>query len=469
MTLDILLINPPTSGSYAFLEKARDTRSPLGLASIAAYLLDRGRSVQILDLDVEPLMPQELFDRIKKLSPRVVGFACTTPTVVTSIRLAQEIKNFAPDVYLVAGGPHATALPLETLRQSVFDIVVRGEGEETIAEILVSIDGKKPFSEIPGISYKHDGRILENKDRALIKDIDSLPFPARHLLPMSQYQTNNYLEAYGSGFANIMATRGCPYQCTFCGQDITFKHEVRRRSAARIVDEIEDIQKEFRISVFLFEDSTFTAYPELVRQTCKEILKRKLRIRWGAMGRVNLADLALYKLMKQAGCRLIFYGVESGDEIILKKIKKNISLKQVKSAVRIAHQAGIPVNTSFIVGLPGDSEESIKKTISFAISLNADYATFSLATPYPGTEFYRQALEEGSSLLDWKLFGSARYSEPLYVPAGLTKETLKKYYSASYKMFYFRPAYLLRQIFKIRSLRDFLHKWAVALGLLKGK
>lgn len=466
MPLDIALINPPSTGSYGFLEKARDRRPPLGLTYIAAYLEKSGYRVRIFDFDVEDLTPEGLLREFQNTGVRAAGISTTTPTIMTAIDIAGRIKNACKDILVIAGGPHATALPEETLKRSKIDIIVRGEGEITCLEILKRLDSGKGLEGLEGVSFKKDGSIVHNLDRPLLERLDHLPFPARHLLKMERYKTNNYLEAYGDRFANIMGTRGCPYRCSFCGQDIIFKNTIRSRSAKNIADEFEELQNTFGIKVCLFEDSTFTALPALVEETCKEILKRGLAIKWGAMGRVNLADEKLYRLMKQAGCILVFYGIESGNQEVLERAHKGITLSMARDAVRIAKRAGLPVNASFILGLPGENRKTITETIDFAVSLDPDYATFSLATPYPGTEFYDTVLKEGYDLSDWNIFTAARYVDPIYVPKDMSKEELLSCYRLAYKKFYFRPGYIIRSLAKIRSMRDLLHKVQIARGLV---
>lgn len=467
MPVDLLLVNPPLRGSYVFLEEARDNRLPLGLGYIAAYVEQKRYSVKILDFDVEKLAIDDFIKLVSKIKPKIVGLSCTTPVIMLTIDIVNEIKEYDKNMLVIAGGPHASALPEETLQQSKIDIVVRGEGEFTTVEIFEYLKGEVELSEIKGISYKDNGKIIHNPDRELFKNIDLLPFPARHLFPMDKYRTNNYLEAYGDKFGNIMATRGCPYRCIFCGQDIIFKHIVRIRTAKKIVNELEEMGKNFGIKVFLFEDSTFTVNPRLVEETCQEILSRGLKIKWGAMGRSDLIDEKLYRLMKKAGCILIFYGIESGSQDILNLARKNITLDQARKAVAASKRAGIPVNTSFILGLPGENKNTIMKTINFAIELNPDYVSFSLATPYPGTEFYDIAIKERADVLDWNKYKLARYSNPLYVPKGLVSEELKFYYKLAYKKFYLRPGYLFKSLFKIRSASDLVHKIRLVKDLIK--
>lgn len=465
MAIDLLLINAPTKGIYGMVQKASSPQPPLGLAYIAAYAEKSGYTVAVMDCDAEGIGIDGFKACLNKWQPNAIGFSTTTPTITTVIEMAQIAKNWDKNVVIIAGGAHATAMPLDTLERSNIDIIVRGEGEETIIRILRSFKGACKLDDIAGISYKHGSRIISNPDADLIKDIDKLPFPARHLLPARKYSASYYLGSYGETYANIIATRGCPYQCTFCGQDIIFKHKVRIRSAESIIKEIQMVKDEYGIKLFSFEDSTFVAEPDLVRDICRQIVELKMGIRWGAMGRANLADESLYREMKKAGCILLCYGAESGNQEILDRSRKKVTLKEIKDAVSLAKRIGIPVNTSFILGLPGETKESMRQTIRFALELDADYSSFSLATPYPGTEFYTIAQEEGTDLSDWSRFRLARYQEPLYVPKDVTAEDLKAQYKLAYKKFYLRPSYIIRSLAKIKSVSDLKHKVEVSLGL----
>lgn len=466
MAVDLLLVNPPAEGIYGIVQKASSPQPPLGLAYVAAYVEKKGYTVRVLDCDAEKITVDGFRAYLEQFHPGCVGFSSTTPVIATVIEMADVVKAWNGRAAVIAGGPHATALAEETLKKSKIDIVVRGEGEKTAVDILESLAGKANLKEIKGVSFKDNGNIISNPDRELIPGIDELPFPARHLLPTEKYKASYYLGSYGERFANIIATRGCPYQCIFCGQDIIFKHTVRVRSAKNIVAELEEASRKFAIKLFCFEDSTFTATPELVREICAGISSRRLGIRWGAMGRANLADEGLYRVMKDAGCILLCYGIESGNQKILESIQKNATLEQASSAVKLAKKIGIPVNTSFVLGLPGETKETIMQTIDFAVELDADYASFSLATPYPGTEFYNIAMKEGVDLSDWGRFRLARYQEPLYLPKGLTSGELKSYYKLAYKKFYMRPGYIMKSLAKIKSLADLAHKIQVGAGLI---
>jgi anaerobic magnesium-protoporphyrin IX monomethyl ester cyclase len=464
---DLMLVVAPYQDIYGFVKEAKMSSSPLGLAYVAAYAEKKGYNTKLLDFDALNLKVEDIASKVREYSPLVVGITCTTPLMMKIKQMIEIVKSIDKDIIVVLGGPHVCALPYETLKKTKADIVVKGEGELTIVDLMEYAYKKRDIKKIDGIFYKNKNKIIHNKPRKLIKNLDSLPFPARHLLPIQKYIAPHHLDMSGARFCNLIATRGCPGRCTFCGQSIIFKNVVRKRDPVKVVNEIELMVKKYDSKVFFFEDSTFIFYTDLVEKICKEILRRKLKIKWGATARVNLTDEKLLRLMKKAGCSSLFYGVESGNQDILNKAKKGITLKQIRDSIRVTKKVGISINASFIVGLPGETKKSIRDTINFAIELDPDYVSFSLATPYPGTEFYDTALAEGYDFSDWKIFSNARYEDPIYIPQGLNKKDLKKLYSSAYRKFYLRPKFILRTIFKIRSLKEFYKNAKIALSLFK--
>jgi len=465
--IDLLLVVPPYEENYGFVKEVKMCEAPLGLAYMASYAEKQGYKVKLQDFDALSLEVKDIIPQIIQFSPNVVGITCTTALMGKIIRIIELIKQVDKNIIVVVGGPHVCALPKETLKISKADIAVVGEGEETIIDILKYVNKKIKLEDIKGIVYKNKGKIIFNKPRELIEDLDKIPFPARHLLRIDKYKAPFHLSASEEKFCNLIATRGCPYHCIFCGQSIVFKNKVRKRSVKNVVDEIEFLIKKYDVKTFFFEDSTFVVYTDFVEGVCKEIINRNLKIKWGCNGRVNLANKKLLQLMRKAGCMSVFYGVESGNQDILDRIKKATNLNQIKTSIMMTKKAGISVNASFILGLPGETKKTIEDTIRFAIALNPDFVSFSLATPYPGTEFYHIALKEGYNLDDWSVFENARYGEALYVPKGMTKKELKKLYSRAYKRFYLRPKYVLKTLSRIRSFSELTSYAKIGLSLLK--
>ena len=466
--IDLLLMAPPLMAGYKHIKKARPFDSPLGLAYIAAYIEKYGYKVKIVDADVLQLGLKDIERSIKKYSPTIVGISTTTSTITQAYEILSIVKEIDSDIMTVVGGAHASAAPESTLRQSKdLNIVVRGEGEHTMSDILHLSEDKVNISDIMGISYYKNGKIRHNPNRELIEDLDELPFPARHLLEMDKYKPAPYMGSSSTKYATMLAARGCPYNCTFCGQNIIFRRIVRRRTPSNIVDEIQHLIEMYGTELLFFLDSTFTVNRKFVIDVCSEIIKSGVDFEWAATGRVNHVDRDMYEIMKKAGCRHIYYGVESGNQQILNQIKKQTTIKQTKEAFAITRHVGISIIASFIFGLPNETIKTVYDTINFAIELNPDYATFSIATPYPGTAFYETAIKEGHTLEDWAKYTSARYSDPIYAPKGMTKDELKALHIKAFKKFYLRPKYIKKAILRTKSISDLFRNVDIALNLLK--
>lgn len=282
--------------------------------------------------------------------------------------------------------------------------------------------------------------------RPLISDLDTIPPPAYHLMPIEKYYP-----AVGSvkrlPAMILFATRGCPGRCTFCYR--TFHGVVRKRSARNIIDEIKVLQKNYGIREVSFYDDTFTLFKNVVREFCQIIKNEKIDLTWSCFTRVDHIDGELLRLMKDAGCHLILFGVESADEEVLKNINKRISLDKVREAVVLAREVGIETRASFMFGNQGETEETIKKTIDFAIKLDPDEAQFNITTPYPGTEMFMWAKMNGYiKSFNWDDYSMSNVV--LELP-GLSKEKLEHYYKLAHLKFYFRPKVILRRLFRIKN------------------
>lgn len=457
----VLLINPPwVIGENKNLWKGVASCWPsLGLAYIAAVLEKAGHQVIYLDCSAETytvgdtkkiLEGYDFFDYI--------GLTATTPLVNNALAIAAFAKEHFPGVKIVFGGVHPTVMPDEVLKHPQVDFVVIDEGEETMKEL---VSGKNK-EEILGLCYKQNGEIIKNPSRPLIKDIDTIPPPAYHLLPMKKYYpaTGSYKRLPAM---ILFATRGCPGRCTFCYQ--TFRGVTRKRSAQSIIDEIKILQSDYGIKEVAFYDDTFTLFKTVVKEFCEIIIKDKIDLTWSCFTRVDCVDENMLRLMKKAGCHLILFGVESGDGEILKNINKNISLKQVEEVVRTARRVGLETRASFMFGNQGETEETIKKTIDFAIKLDPDEAQFNVATAYPGTVLFNWAKELGYiKSFNWDDYSMSNVV--LELP-GLGKEKMQYYYELAHRKFYFRPKIILRRFWHIKSWTQFKQELKGGLALFK--
>jgi anaerobic magnesium-protoporphyrin IX monomethyl ester cyclase len=359
---------------------------PLGLAYLAAVLERDGHEVSVFDLGLEPQTPiQTEIDRICASDPQVVGITSMTSVYQSALDTAALLKARLGRP-IVVGGPHATVFPERVLLEApVIDYVVRGEGEETFAELVDALEsGQYDVRGILGVTHRQHGSIVSNPDRPLIRDLDALPFPARHLVQMDRYGLRT---PDGRPMVTILSSRGCPYNCAYCFKGIVGR-TYRQRSPANIVAEIRQVIDTYGWRDFYFIDDLFTIDSRRLETLTDRFIGEGLEIRWQCLGRVDRVNAELLRKMYTAGCRQIHYGIESGNQQILERIGKGIDLDQVRKAVGWAQDAGIHAKGYFMLGLPGDTPSTMQETIDFAVELGLDEAMFSLTTPFPGTRLW---------------------------------------------------------------------------------
>ncbi len=442
----IALINPAMRTSFP--------QPPLGLAFIAAVLEKEGHKVKIIDAQALGIDEDKTARKAAKFD--IVGITSMTPTFNSAVRTAKTIKKINKSCFIIMGGPHSTVLPQKTLKDiKEVDAVVFGEGEKTIAELVKSIEIKRSLSRVAGICYRSKGKIKTNKPRPPIKDLDSLPMPAYHLLPIKKYRP---FPPHGKKlpYMAMMTSRGCPYRCTFCFKSI-FGRKYITQSAERIVNEIKYLIEKLGIRELLFYDDSFTINRERTIKLCNEFIKNDIRILWSCETRVNHVDKELLEKMKEAGCYIISYGVESGDQKILNNLKKDITIEQARNAFILTRKAGILTVAYFMIGSPGDTRRTVRKTINFAKEIDADFAQFSICTPFPGSELYDNLIRRGIKIEDWdkaSYVTSKTKSKPIILTDYLNEREVKGFYSIAYKEFYFRPRYLLKTIARMKSIGD---------------
>lgn len=442
----MILINPPLDTKYP--------QPPLGLASLAAVLERNGNNVEILDANALQL-PEK--DVVKKAGGEdVIGITAMTPTINSAIRIARGIKQNNPDSAIILGGPHATILPEDILNNvPEIDIIVRGEGEETIVELCTALENNNSIENICGISYRNDSTIENTPSRAPIMDLDSLPFLAYHLLPLGMYKLH---PPHGREypFMAMLTSRGCPFKCIFCSKSV-FGSTFRGQSPERIVDEIVYLKERFGIKEIAFYDDVLTLKQKRVMQLVKEFEGRNLDIPWTCEARVNLVTEELLSAMKKAGCYMIAYGIESGNQMILNNLRKNITIEQIRSAIAATHKAGIQSVGYFMFGSPGETPETIRQTIDFARRLEPDFAQFSVTMPFPGTDLYELYLNSGNKNTKWDdfIYASLKSSSaPVFETESLSKEDLREWNAKAYKEFYFRLSYIWKRFIGIQSIGD---------------
>lgn len=408
----IVLVNPCVEHQ---IQRHRHGIGHLGLGYVAASLLRAGHDVRVVDAKNESLELATVVGRISALSPALVGVTAMTHEITHAARLCSQVKQALPECLTVVGGPHATALAERTVREFTgLDVAVRGEGERTMCELAAAVEqgcSRIDWTRIRGIAFRRDSEVTVTEARPPIEDLDSLPFPAWHLFPRPR------------GGWPIYAGRGCPFRCSFCQRVLGSR--VRMRSVDNVLAEIDAMEASLGLRTSWFQDETFGVDRRWTNEMLDRLIERNERRgyvwKWKANSRANLADVELYRKMKQAGCFMLDFGVESGDEQILERIHKNISLTQARQAVAAARSAGLRTNAFFIIGHPGETWKSALRTVTFAPRLGADSIAVGVMVPYPGTEIWEMARrgEGGYRLLteNWdlydKYFGNALELERL--------------------------------------------------------
>lgn len=454
MVLKIMLVRPQYSkiyGKFSFGKKVTSSESPpLGLCYIAAVLEIAGHEVRIIDGEGEHKSVETISQDILDYEPHVVGITATTPMINDAAKIAELTKKENEEIKTIVGGPHVTAMPIETLKAFPhIDIGVLGEGERTISLITSSISDNRPLNNMSGIVQRHRGSVVCNPPGPMIQDLDRLPFPARHLCNPSHYRS---ITAHGEVgiFTTMESSRGCPFQCIFCYP--IFGRTVRFRSAQNIVDEMESVHKAFNVKIVGFVDDTMTINRKRMLRLCEEVIRRGLQkeLEWGCTTRVDTIDEELLRKMRSAGCVRINYGIESGNPDILKVVKKGITLEQAERAVALTNKVGMETVAYFILGHPYETRETIRDTINFAKKLKADVVEFSIMTPFPGTELWKMIEKNYGGIKlhtkNWSEFG--HYGHAVISIKDLSSNDLLRYQKLAFKEYCLSPPYIARTFFK---------------------
>lgn len=437
--MKVLFVNPPqTASKYKFMGVIAP---PLGIAYMAGVLQENNIDVEILDASAEDMDFKDVEKELLKRKPDLVALTALTPTIGRALETAQVVKETLPDSIVVMGGYHPTFNFIETLEDENVDIVIRGEGEYIMLNLVQALENQSSLHDVKGIVFedKNSKEIVVNPEAPLIQDLDELPFPALNLLPMKKYR----LLDMDTHMTTMITTRGCPMQCSFCSSAAMHGKKIRERSVENIVDEIEYLKTNYDIDTIAFMDDTFTLKKRKVIAICDEILKRNIEIMWGCTSRVDTLDEKLLKKMKEAGCITIFIGVESADQQQLDNMCKNTTIAKIENAFKIAHKLKIRTIASVALGMPGDTKEIMNKTVKFVHKLKPNYAIYSLATPYPGTRFYKEAFEKNLiKIKDWSKY---TLITPILETIDCSLNDMRKIQAKAFMKFYLRPHYIIRQ------------------------
>ncbi len=451
-----LLINPSYKASYGTAKASIvDPIFPtVALLSLAAVAESNGHKIGILDLSYIQYDWRIVEEKIRTFNPDVVGMTGTTPLMNQIRDISVLIKQKFPHIAVVAGGSHVSALPRESLKESLLDIVVVGEGELTLADILNSV----PLDKIPGIYYRNrTGEIIQNSPRPFLSDLDELPFPAWHLFDAQMYKNKiSRLLARRVPACMIEFSRGCIYKCDFCASKMTMALGYRKKSAHRCAQEVQNLY-DYGWKEFALTDDIFTSDKNWAKQVCQKIIECGVNVTWSCTNgiRVESADEELFHLMRKSGCYRVSFGFETGNAHVLEAFGKGgkASLEQGVKAARMARKDGIDVSGFFMLGLSPDTEESIKDTIQYARVLPLDMLKFGIAIAFPGTKMFKDYRKQDLiRSYNWDNY-IVYTSQPLFAHPNLSFETVQKYMKLAYKKaILFNPRFIFRRI--IHSLKS---------------
>lgn len=469
--MNILLINPSlrqaTTGQYEKeVEKQRGVYPSLGLLYIAAVLEKENHQVKIIDCDIENDADKAIDIIVRDFKPRVVGFYAMTWTYRQAAAIAKKIKQTNPEIITIIGGPNASCLPRYSLELGDFDFGVYGEGEETIAELVKKLESKNnlEYNQIKGLIFKKDGQIVINPARPLIENLDTLPFPSRHLLPIKKYFD---VFSRKKHFATIIATRGCPFNCIFCDRQNRMGRKWRVRSPENIAREIKETIDNYGIKEFMFFDDNLIVDKQWGLELCRKL--EPLKIIWECRNRVDLVDEKILKAMKKAGCYRIRFGFESGDNRILKVLKKGITVEQSLKTAEFCKKIGIEIYGYFMFGIPEETPQTMEKTIDLALKIEPSFAIFSKTILIPGSELFDYGMAAGQIDKEyWKRFlqGTETDGAPSLSTKELPEQIIDYYVKKADRRFYFRLSFILKKLFGVKGLGHLISQARIGFALI---
>ncbi|HLP62216.1 MAG TPA: radical SAM protein [Candidatus Deferrimicrobium sp.] len=410
---------------------------PLGFSIVAGCVEKAGHEVTVIDAFGYKYSVAQTIAELKKTKPEITAISCVTCNVDLGIKIAQAARTFSR---VVIGGTHPSLMPESVIDYA--DIVVYGEGEETFPDIL---SGKK-LADIPGVMYKSDGKIMKTSPRPPIKDLDTLPFPARHLFPMHKYKQ------FGTMLlATMLTSRGCPHRCSYCTISRLYP-QWRGRSAENVTSEMEFLVKNYKVKGISIVDEDFLVESQRAYDICDGIEKKNIKVWWGMQTRVDrIPEVDTLKRFNAAGCEFVLFGVESSRERTMKNLNRDIPNHKFIEAVKKCREAGMRVAVSALLGFPGENEEDILNTIKFVLELGPEYVFYGVPTPFPGTDFYRYCRD--NDLIKEKNLLKYTIMSPIIETGDISLKQSRKLLNKAYRQFYFRPVYLSkRMVYELRKL-----------------
>src|SRR3989344_1476246 len=477
--MKILLIQPCLSVSDRYgtsLGRVGPVCEPMGLAYLAAVVREKRKEdiIKILDMAALNYSQEDLINYLNDFKPDLVGISMLTPMYLRTKETMKIVrKTLNEQVKIVIGGPHPTVFFTSCLKDCPdANFLLYGEAEISFVNLLNYLENNLDLSEIKGLVFRKDERIIINPKQEFIQNLDEIPYPARDLLPMEKYRpAPTYFKKLPSYL--ILASRGCPFRCAFCSKISGTKY--RAHSIERVINEIKILLDEYGAKDIIFRDDTFTINRSFVFDLCKKIKEDGLnkRMEWSCMTRVNLVDLELLKTMKEAGCWSIHYGVESGNQRLLDLIDKSITIEQIKNAFIWTKEVGIEIKAFFMLGLPTETREESLKTIEFSKELNPDWVQFTITVPYPGTKLFELSKSDPSLISykweDYQTWAGWSNKDLVYVPEGRTQEDLKYLQKYAMRSFYFRRKFIFNQLKNLNSFDRFKVYLVGGWALFKSK
>ncbi|MDI6782112.1 MAG: radical SAM protein, partial [bacterium] len=423
---------------------------------------------------VKGVTPEQLMLQIADFKPDMVVLNTSTPSIESDLKMTSFVKQACPETKTAVIGIHPTALPDECFRAchrdancNDLDYIIRGEPEFTLQELCRTIAAageaisargatsargaalQVNLQDIQGLSFCEEGKIIHNPSRPWL-DMDSLPFPAWHLIDTSDY----IMPFHNVPFLLVATSRGCPYPCTFCADSTYYGKSLRKRSPHKLVDELVWLKEKLNVHEFLFWSESFTLDTRFVMAVCDEIMRRGLQISWVCNSRVDQVNLEMLMAIKKAGCWMIGYGIESASQAVLDSVKKGTTVEQTRNAVQLSHQVGLEVSGHCIIGLPADTPQTIKQTIKFTIDLDLDFVQFYCAVPFPGSRMYEQACHNHwINTTDWSRF-EQNFSCVDY--PHLTAKEIMNLRRLAYRRFYLRPGMFLKVWKRLKKSSDIM-------------
>ncbi len=436
----ILLIHPlgyDAADAEGDISRTANIMPPLGLLSIAAYLEKEGISADVLDLFAYPEATKTIDTYLLAEKPAFVGFTCTTSAFLDAAQLAEKVKATLPQTRIIVGGPHISALQEKVLTDfPIIDFAVIGEGEKTATDLIQACQQGCPANQVPGVVCRDNGQVVFTGYPKKMIDLDSLPFPAynklkgfpdKYLLPIFNYPSIPN--------TSCLSSRGCPYQCSYCDRSV-FRRSFRYNAAQYLYDHIKFLNDTYGIRHINFYDDQFTVNRQRVVDFCELMKADKLPVTFNCAVRAEHVDPELLGLMKKAGCWMISLGIENGDEHLLGRHRQNPDLKMIAATLRDIKKAGIRTKGLFMLGLPGETEETVQKSLDFVLSNPIDDFNLAKFTPFPGSPLYEKIHEYGTFDEDWPKMDCMNFQ---FVTHGMTKERLDELFIQFYKRHYLRP------------------------------